>query len=207
MRRRTKQTLSELLIYGEIFWRYFKTPEGAGRAVDRPQHHLGHRHRRGRHRGRQVLPSAVHAVRPLAGPAGPVPIRATLVIRQIPADQIDHFKINSTSSEKRGRSELFPILGYLLRFKEFVNDRILLNKMRAMFALDVAVEGGGGGGARRRGPVQRAPGPAAVLVHNKAIEVEFKNANTNAERRDDRRRHDAEGHRDRRGRSARTSSG
>jgi len=102
------------------------------------------------------------------------------VIRQIPAEQVDHYKINSTSSEKRGRSELFPILGYLLRFKEFVNDRILLNKLRATFALDVAVEGGAAEVMAAEAQFATPPGPAAVLVHNKAIEVEFKNANANA---------------------------
>lgn len=179
MKLRTKQSLRELLIYGEIFWRYFKTP--AGLVV------------------RSIDPSTIwdivtdeddiedvkyyhqQYVRLDVSPIpGRVPVPSTLVIRQIPADQVAHWKINATSSEKRGRSELFPILGYLLRFKEYVNDRILLNKMRAMFALDVAVEGDGTDVSNAEEQFATPPGPASVLVHNKAVEVEFKNANTNA---------------------------
>lgn len=179
MKLRTKQTLRELLIYGEIFWRYFKTPKGLiVRSID---------------------PSTIWDIvtdeddledvkyyhqqytrLDLSPVAGHVPIPSTLVIRQIPADQVTHFKINSTSSEKRGRSELFPILGYLLRFKEYVNDRILLNKMRAMFALDIAVEGDESDVRAAEDQFSEPPGPAAVLIHNAAVTTEFKNANTNA---------------------------
>lgn len=179
MKFRTKQTLRELLIYGEIFWRYFKTPQGlVVRSIDPSTiwdivteeddlENVKYYHQQ-------------YVRLDLSPVPGHVPIPGTLIIRQIPADQITHFKINSTSSEKRGRSELFPILGYLLRFKEFVNDRILLNKMRAMFALDVAVEGDDTDVRAAEAQFSEPPGPAAVLVHNKAVEVDFKNANTNA---------------------------
>jgi hypothetical protein len=179
MRSRVKQTLKELLIYGEIFWRFFESKDGLiVRSVDPSTiwdivtdeddiESVKYYHQQYTRFDMSPLP-------------GKMPIPSTLVIRQIPADQIDHYKINCTSSEKRGRSELFSILGYLLRFKEFVNDRILLNKLRATFALDVAVDGGPAEVAAAESQFSEPPGPAAVLVHNKAIEVEFKNANANA---------------------------
>ncbi len=179
MRQRVKQSLRETVIFGEIFWRFFET--------------------RGGLQVRSVDPSTiweivtdeedVEAVKyyhqqymrlnqaPLLGG---VPTPSTVVIRQIPAAEIDHYKINATSSEKRGRGELFPILGYLLRFKEFVDDRIAFNKMRAMFAMDIAVEGSQEDVDAADAQFSEPPGPAAVLVHNKAVEVEFKNANANA---------------------------
>ncbi len=179
MRPRMKQSLREIIIYGEIFWRFFAT--NAGLIV------------------RSIDPSTIwdivtddedienvkyyhqqYVKFDLSPLPGRMPIPSTLVIRQIPAEQVDHYKINCTSSEKRGRSELFPILGYLLRFKEFVNDRILLNKLRATFALDVAVEGGATEVNAAEAQFSEPPGPAAVLVHNKGIEVEFKNASANA---------------------------
>jgi hypothetical protein len=40
------------------------------------------------------------------------------IYQQIPADQVDHWKINCVSNEKRGRSGLFPILGYLKRLRD-----------------------------------------------------------------------------------------
>jgi hypothetical protein len=179
MRSRTKQSLKELLIYGEIFWRFFASKDGLiVRSVDPSTiwdivtdeddiESVKYYHQQYTRFDLSPLP-------------GRMPIPSTLVIRQIPADQIDHYKINCTSSEKRGRSELFPILGYLLRFKEFVNDRILLNKLRATFALDVAVEGGQTEVNAAEAQFAEPPGPAAVLVHNKAIEVEFKNADAHA---------------------------
>jgi hypothetical protein len=179
MRSRCKQSLKELLIFGEIFWRFFDSKKGLiVRSVDPSTiwdivtdeddiEAVKYYHQQYTRFDLSPLP-------------GRMPIPSTLVIRQIPADQIDHYKINSTSSEKRGRSELFPILGYLLRFKEFVNDRILLNKLRATFALDVSVEGGPAEVNAAEAQFAEPPGPAAVLVHNKAIEVEFKNASANA---------------------------
>lgn len=179
LRFRTKQQLREIVIYGEIFNRFFTTPEGL--VV------------------RQIDPSTIWEIvtddedvenvryyhqqfvklnqAPLLGG---IPTPSTVVIRQIPAEEVDHFKINATSSEKRGRGELFPILGYLLRFKEFVDDRIAFNKMRAMFAMDVAVEGSQTDVDAADAQFSTPPGPAAVLVHNKSVEIEFKNTNANA---------------------------
>jgi len=174
-----KQYLRELLIYGEVFLRYFRTPTGLTvRSID---------------------PSTIWDV--VTDPDdlksvlyyhqqyvlmhnSPVPgarvTPATLIIRHIPAEDVDHFRINSTSSEKRGRSELYAILGWLLRFKEFANDRVLLNKMRAMFALDIKVTGGNAEVNAAEAQFATPPGPGAVLIHNENVEVEFKNANTNA---------------------------
>lgn len=41
------------------------------------------------------------------------------VINQIPADEMHHIKINCAPNEKRGRSDLFSILGWLKRYKDF----------------------------------------------------------------------------------------
>ncbi len=41
------------------------------------------------------------------------------VINQIPAEEIHHIKINCSPNEKRGRSDLFPVLGWLKRYKDF----------------------------------------------------------------------------------------
>lgn len=180
MRLRIKQILRELLIYGEVFLRYFTTREGLKiRSVDPmtiwdiitdPDDLEDVKYYHQQYSVSNLYTSPVTAPR----------VPSTMVIRQIPAEEIDHFKINSTSSEKRGRSELFAVLGWLLRFKEFANDRILLNKMRAMFALDVMVDGDDSDLQNAEEKFATPPGPASVLVHNKAIEVDFKNANTSS---------------------------
>lgn len=179
LRHRLRLFLKELLIYGEIFLRYFKRPEGLiVRSLDpssiwdivtNPEdfEDVFYYHQQYWISNQSPVPGAyIHP--------------AKLVIRQIPAPEVDHYKINYVSSEKRGRSQLYAILGYLLRFKEFANDRVLLNKMRAMFALDVSVEGGAEDVSSAEQQFSTPPGPGAVLIHNSAVEVEFKNANNNA---------------------------
>lgn len=175
-----QQLLRELLIYGEIFLRYFNTREGLTvRSLDPSSiwdivtdpddiETVNYYHQQ-----YVILNNS-----PVAGISGLIP--STLIIRHIPGDDIDHFKINAVSSEKRGRSQLYCILGWLLRFKEFSNDRVILNKMRSMFALDVSVEGGTEELTATEEQFAQPPGPGAVLVHNKAVDVEFKNANNNA---------------------------
>jgi hypothetical protein len=49
-----------------------------------------------------------------------------------------------------------------------------------MFALDVAVDGTEADVTAAEDQFDTPPGPAAVLVHNKAVEVEFKNTSANA---------------------------
>lgn len=174
-----KQYLRELVTYGEIFMRYFRTPEGlVARSLDPstiwdivtdPDDLKKVIYYHQQYVITQTSPVLQNNLVP-----------STLIIRHIPAADIDHFRINGTSSEKRGRSELYAILGWLLRFKEFANDRVLLNKMRAMFALDVEVGGGAAEVNAAEEQFATPPGPGAVLVHNENVKVEFKNANTNA---------------------------
>lgn len=183
LKLRLKNTVRELVMFGEVFNRFFRRPEGlVQRSLDpstiwdivtnpddiEDVHYY--------HQQFVVANQMPLSIRP----GQLAPTASTLVIRQIPSDEIDHFKINATSSEKRGRSELYAILGWLLRFKEFCNDRVVLNKMRAMFALDVSVDGDATQLSAAEQQFARPLGPGAVLIHNKAVSVEFKNANNNA---------------------------
>ena len=63
------------------------------------------------------------------------------VYQQIPADQIFHYKVNSVSNEKRGRSDLFPVLGYLKRLRDTVNYAIIGMQKSAAWAIDTEVDG------------------------------------------------------------------
>lgn len=181
MALRVKRQVGDLVIFGEIFNRFFRTQRGlVTRSLDpstiwdivtNPEdlEDVLYYHQQ----YMVTMNSPVASITQL--------LPATLIIRQIPADEVDHFKINSTSFEKRGRSELYAILGWLLRFKEFMNDRVLLNKMKAMFALDVAVEGDPNEVDAVRAQFAEPPGTGSAVVHNKTVEVEFKNPNANAQ--------------------------
>jgi len=63
------------------------------------------------------------------------------IYRQIPAEQMLHFKINSVSNEKRGRSDLFPVLGYLKRLRDSVNYQIISLQKQAAWSIDTTIEG------------------------------------------------------------------
>jgi hypothetical protein len=172
MKLRLKGLLRELLIYGEVFNRFFRTKDGLvvrqldpatiwdiyTDPEDLERVHFYHQ--------QYVILQNLNI--PGGVPGAPP---STLIIRQIPGAEIDHFKINSTSSEKRGRSQLFAILGYLQRFREFANDRVLLNKMRAMFALDVSVEGTQEDLSAAESQFSTPPGTGSVLVHNAGVKV------------------------------------
>lgn len=70
------------------------------------------------------------------------PIPTTkFMIQQIPADQVFHFKINCVSNEKRGRSDLFPALGYLKRLRDAVNYSIISDQKNSSWAIDTSIEG------------------------------------------------------------------
>lgn len=73
---------------------------------------------------------------------GGQPVAGTkFIFQQIPADQVDHYKINSVSNEKRGRSDLFPVLGYMKRLRDSVNYSIIGLQKATAWSIDTAVDG------------------------------------------------------------------
>lgn len=56
------------------------------------------------------------------------------VINQIPAEEMIHVRINCSPNEKRGRSDLFSILGWLKRYKDFQTGKVLRAIIQSTFA-------------------------------------------------------------------------
>lgn len=73
--------------------------------------------------------------------AGKVTTALKFIYRQIPADQFLHYKLNAVSNEKRGRSDLFPILGYLKRLRDSVNYNMVALQKQAAWAIDTTIDG------------------------------------------------------------------
>lgn len=63
------------------------------------------------------------------------------IVQQIPGDQVDHFKINCMSNEKRGRSDLFSALGFMKRLSDSVNYSIIGMQKATAWSLDTTVDG------------------------------------------------------------------
>lgn len=63
------------------------------------------------------------------------------IFQTIPADQIMHYKVNEVTGEKRGRSDLFPVLGFLKRLRDSVNYSIIALQKQAAYCIDTTIEG------------------------------------------------------------------
>lgn len=63
------------------------------------------------------------------------------IFQQIPANQINHYKVNVVSNEKRGRSDLFPALGYLKRLRDSINYEIIRQQKQSSYGIDTTIRG------------------------------------------------------------------
>lgn len=70
----------------------------------------------------------------------PVPT-SKFIMQQLPANDVMHFKYNCVSNEKRGRSDLFPVLGYLKWVKDCVNYKLIALKKQSAWTEDISIEG------------------------------------------------------------------
>lgn len=62
-------------------------------------------------------------------------------IKQLPFDQVMHVKRNVTSYEKRGRSTLYPILGWLKRIKDLYDAMVVRAQLASTFVWDIEING------------------------------------------------------------------
>ena len=93
---------------------------------------------------------------------------ATLETTQwIAAGEVLHVAVNKVSSSLRGRSDLAPVLPYIRRYREWLDDRILQNRLKSAVVWDVTVAGADQGEINRMRAQNAAP-PArgTVLFHN-----------------------------------------
>jgi hypothetical protein len=74
---------------------------------------------------------------------GSEPIQPTLkfIYQQIPAQEIMHYRLNAVSNEKRGRSDLFPILSYLKRFRDGLNYSLIADQKASAWSIDTTIDG------------------------------------------------------------------
>lgn len=109
-------------------------------------------------------------------PEGPTDTGATTryIIRQIAAAEVDHYKINSGAYERRGRSDLYPALGWIKRLRDYLTAHVIKADMLARICWDLKVDGNQPAINRQRQalfPGGRAPAPGTVFGHNSASEL------------------------------------
>jgi hypothetical protein len=104
------------------------------------------------------------------------------IIRQIPAHQMIHIKGNVVSQEKRGRSILFPILGWLKRIKDLLDAEVIRAQLQASFVWDDTIDGSAADVSQHISNYSTMPTKATIFAHNKAVERKPLAAMPNAER-------------------------
>jgi hypothetical protein len=90
-------------------------------------------------------------------------------IRHLPADEVDHYKINTRTGEARGRSVLLPVLGWLKRLKDLLTSEVIRADMAARIGLHVQIDGDDQeiqDVIGRMFPSGRMPDPGAVIGTN-----------------------------------------
>ena len=92
------------------------------------------------------------------------------VVRDIPASQVLHIKINTYENEKRGRSDLASIIGWLKRLKDLVNANVIKAYFQACYTWDYTIDGSPTTVASIANAYKNiVPTPGSSYFHNKNI--------------------------------------
>jgi hypothetical protein len=93
------------------------------------------------------------------------------VLRDIPANKVLHYKLNVSKYEKRGRSDLFSVLGWLKRLNDLMNARVVKGQLEAAFVWDVTVNSGSEDISRIQLNLPDPYKPGSTFIHNKNLEL------------------------------------
>ncbi len=83
--------------------------------------------------------------------------------------EVVHIAINKVSNAKRGKSDLATLLPWLRRYKDWLTDRVRINKYKAAFLWDVSLVGADKKAIdRKKMEYTYPPEPGSVIIHNEA---------------------------------------
>lgn len=92
------------------------------------------------------------------------------IIRQIPANEVLHVKLNVFDNEKRGRSDLYSVLGWLKRVKDLINANVIKAYFQACYTWDYTIKGSPAAVAAFAAKNQRnVPTPGSSYIHNENV--------------------------------------
>jgi len=85
-------------------------------------------------------------------------------------EEMRHYAINRVVGTLRGQSDLAPLLPWLRRYKDWLTDRVIINKFKGAYLWDVTLTGASASTIRqRRAELMAAPPtPGTTIVHNEA---------------------------------------
>lgn len=83
--------------------------------------------------------------------------------------EVVQFCVNKVSNAKRGKSDLATLLPWLRRYKDWLTDRVRLNKYKGAFLWDVRLQGADKKAVdRKKMEYAYPPEPGSVIIHNEA---------------------------------------
>ena len=166
---------TKLSLYGEQFIRFFVNPYD------------------GRVKIRQIDPSIIDEIetdpddietplrfhRRAVGPSGTMPGDPAPVTSRDAhnfegewfkaGEEVVQFCINKVSNAKRGKSDLATLLPWLRRYKDWLTDRVRINKYKGAFLWDVQLSGADRKAIeRKKAEYAYPPEPGSVIIHNEA---------------------------------------
>ena len=81
--------------------------------------------------------------------------------------EVQHFTINKVSNAKRGKSDLATLLPWLRRYKDWLTDRVRINKYKTAFLWDVSVSGADAKTLKaKKMEYAYPPDPGQVIIHD-----------------------------------------
>lgn len=173
METRMYALCTELALYGEQFIRFFVNPYN------------------GRVKIRQIDPSIIDEVetdaedietvlrfhrRPVGTSAASADASSRASVQQNvegewfqAGSEMVQFSINKVSNAKRGKSDLATLLPWLRRYKDWLTDRVRINKYKGAFLWDVQLAGADRKTIeRKKTEYCYPPEPGTVIIHNEA---------------------------------------
>jgi hypothetical protein len=100
------------------------------------------------------------------------------IYNQIPAEQIRHYKVNVVSNEKRGRSDLYPVMNYLKRLRDTINYSVIAMQKAAAWSIDTTIDGAQediDAYIESQNALGSIPPAGSEFVHTKAVDRKYLN--------------------------------
>ena len=86
-------------------------------------------------------------------------------------DEVVQFAINKVSNAKRGKSDLATLLPWLRRYRDWLTDRVRINKYKGAFLWTIKLQGADRKTIdRKRMEYSYPPEPGSIVVHNESEE-------------------------------------
>jgi hypothetical protein len=107
-------------------------------------------------------------------PGDPVPITSQALPNFdgewfMAGSEMVQFCINKVSNAKRGKSDLATLLPWLRRYKDWLTDRVRINKYKGAFLWDVQLQGADKKAIdRKKMEYAYPPEPGSLIIHNEA---------------------------------------